>query len=116
MLPWIIGGALVAGAAALFGDDDDDDDYYDRAERRRERERENKRDRLLSDIEQYKNETKRRFKDKYGLKIEFDRADIIDMELSDKKIKKKEKLMQEITEIQDLIELLDEQRNQILRG
>ena len=44
---------------SIYSNDDDDDDYdYDRAERRRESERQNKKDRILSDIEAYKKETK----------------------------------------------------------
>ena len=91
-------------------DDDYDDDYdYDRAERRSESERQNKKDRILSDIEAYKKETKRRFKEKYGLEIEFDEADILGIEPSQSSIKRKEAIEQEIDELQELVESAEEQ-------
>ena len=80
MLPWLVGAAVVAGVGYLASgsDSSDDDDDYEREERRqrrqrREKEREPERNKqnIQSEINNFKNISKRQIKDKYGIIISF---------------------------------------------
>lgn len=122
MLPWLIGAAVVAGVgymASSSDSSDDDDDDYERAERRREREREEERNRknLKSEIDDFKNLSKRQIKDKYGIGISFTDAKVNLPDNGNSKIAHFKEFSKELEkdnlEIQTLISDLQKDRNAI---
>ena len=128
MLPWLIGAAVVAGVgymASSSDSSDDDDDDYERAERRRERARRREREReeernrknLKSEIDDFKNLSKRQIKDKYGIGISFTDAKVNLPDNGNSKIAHFKEFSKELEkdnlEIQTLISDLQKDRNAI---
>jgi len=110
-LPWIIGGLAVATVAYLATDDDSSSsssDRYDREREAKERAKEEKNEKILEEIKDYKNTQKKKIKNKYGTIIDFNKTKEIkivskDMQLEDKiKLFKKEK-----NELKEIIKNLE---------
>lgn len=129
MLPLLIGGAVVAAIGYLANDDDDNYDeciycsspeYRDglcRRHYREQQERENNKREIRSEIENFKNLSKRQIKDKYEIKISFNDANVKIENNSNSKITKYKNTIkafeEENNEIQALISELEKAKDAI---
>jgi len=135
MLPWLVGaGFLYVGYKLLSSDDNDDDDYEEciycsrreyrdglcrkhYMEKLREREERSRKREIESEIQSFKENSKRQIKNKYGVDISYSNSDVIISNSKKGKIKDLEdhisKVRAENKNIENLIKDLQRAKNEI---